>query len=105
MSNQNINNNNNYISFPNVYDTNNPEGNRNNKKLYLNSKSNEIAINQEIMMKNDLINIYSSKKYAKWFQILETRTNESGSYTIYKIAYRVSFINEEFFFFLKFYCF
>ena len=97
MSNQNSNNGNkktNYISFPTVYDTNNDSSIR-----ATSYKSSPIESNNDIntktkeisMMKSDLINIYSSKKYAKWFQILETKTHENGSYTIYKIAYRVSY--------------
>ncbi len=38
---------------------------------------------------NLLLNTYSNKKYAKWFAITDTKTHESGSYTMYKIIYRV----------------
>ena len=75
MSNNNTNNNNNnnnkktdYISFPTVYDT---EARRKSLKTTPIETSNDNSKKQEILiMKNDLINIYSSKKYAKWFQII-----------------------------------
>jgi hypothetical protein len=81
--------NNNYISFPNVYDTNNQD-----RKTNMSSKSLILEANHEKpneLIRHDLINVYSSKKFAKWFSIDETKTHENGNYTIYKIAYRVSF--------------
>ena len=44
-----------------------------------------------------LSRVYSTKKYAKWFDITETKTmsKTSGSYTIYKIIYRVSLLMEK----------
>jgi hypothetical protein len=64
----NSNNKTDYISFPTVYDT---ETRRKSFKSTPIETNTDNSKKQEIlMMKNDLINIYSSKKYAKWFQII-----------------------------------
>lgn len=49
------------------------------------------SANQREKTHSLLSRVYSTKKYAKWFDITETKTisKTSGSYTIYKIIYRV----------------
>lgn len=76
-----------YVSFAGVFDNDPSKTTTTTTTIKGASSSNDIK--RVETLKSDLLNIYSSKKYARWFSIGEAKTQSDGNYTVYQVIYRV----------------
>jgi hypothetical protein len=62
------------------------------KTTFMPDDAAQSSIENRAMTARLLLDTYSNKKYAKWFAIADVKIHESGSYTVYKVIYRVPII-------------